>query len=102
MKTLVALAAVLAALSLAAAPVGAESEKGEGGDKVYRAEESTLPLGKHRVTDDKGRSSIIYSTGGPTRTKKEKREQAEKDRERAWNMLESLIIDTRRQTTGSD
>ncbi len=80
------LLAALAGLALAAGQLlAAESTGRPGGDN---------PMGVHRQTDAKGRETIIYSTGDPSPGPTKQR--AEEDRQRSWQMLNNMIIDTRK------
>jgi len=49
---------------------------------------TTLPMGVHRISDEQGKTYVVYTTGGSDETQS----QAEEDRLRAWKMLEGLSI----------
>ncbi len=53
------------------------------------------PMGTHRVQDANGRNNIIHSTGGPSERSKRLREEVKQDKDKAWEMLSHIIIDTR-------
>ena len=76
------------ALSFAQADDPAEETKG------------SVPMGVHRVTDEKGRSWIIYSTGSDE--KADWKARAEEDRKNSWEMLKAIIIDARENTGNSN
>ena len=52
-------------------------------------------MGTRRITDDQGRKYILYSTGGPSEGLKSISESAREDKDKAWEMLSTIIIDTR-------
>ena len=60
-----------------------------------------VPMGTHRVKDEDGRSSIVYSTGGPSESTQKLRKQAEEDRDKSWEMLSHIVIDTRSYQDGA-
>jgi hypothetical protein len=64
------------------------------GSVIMRYNEE-VPMGTHRVKDKDGREVIIYSTGGPSKRSQIIRESAREDRDQAWEMLSTIIIDTR-------
>ena len=93
-------------LGLAGAPAlaqegssGAGQESGRGA--VVMKYDDQVPMGTHRVEDQSGRKYIIYSTGGPSPRSK-MLEEAEKEKvDKSWEMLSTIIIDTR-SGSGSD
>lgn len=64
--------------------------------------DDNVPMGTHRVKDKDGRNQIIYSTGGPSERSKMIRESAKEDKDRAWEMLSTIIIDTRSSQDSPD
>ncbi len=74
------------------------SAQDRGAEKSNLSSETDAPtsMGVHRVTDEAGRTWIIYSTQGSSEEKSKIREQYEEDRRRSWEMLNNIIIDTRR------
>ena len=51
-------------------------------------------MGVRRVEEPNGRSATIYSTG-PSKHPEDCEETEQEKRERAWDMLDNVIIDTR-------
>lgn len=108
--------ALLAATVFTALPAGAEEktapgEQSNSGVKIYsNTDEDRQPMGRRVITDSQGRKSIVYSTGKPRQTAREKREQAQRDKDQAMELMKSIIIDTRQNSevpvytdnTGSD
>lgn len=59
-----------------------------------RLSEAETEIGVSRVEDPDGRSATVYSTGPPKNRDDCEMSEREK-RERAWDMLDNVIIDTR-------
>ena len=59
-----------------------------------RASEGETEMGVSRIEDPEGRSATIYSTG-PPRDRDDCEMSEREKRERAWDMLDNVIIDTR-------
>jgi hypothetical protein len=62
-------------------------------ERLSEAEAET-EIGVSRVVDPDGRSATVYSTGPPRNRDDCEMSEREK-RERAWDMLDNVIIDTR-------
>ena len=62
-----------------------------------RLSEVETEMGVSRVEDPEGRSATVYSTGPPRNRDDWEMSEREK-RERAWDMLDNVIIDTRDST----
>ncbi len=69
--------------------------KSAGRGPVIMKYNEDVPLGTHRFKDESGREYIIYSTGGPSERSRMIRESAREKEDRAWEMLSTIIIDTR-------
>lgn len=59
-----------------------------------RLSEAETEMGVSRIEDPEGRSATVYSTGPPRNRDDCEMSEREK-RERAWDMLDNVIIDTR-------
>ena len=59
-----------------------------------RTSEVETEMGVSRIEDPEGRSATVYSTGPPRNRDDCEMSEREK-RERAWDMLDNVIIDTR-------
>ena len=59
-----------------------------------RLSETETEMGVSRIEDPEGRSATVYSTGPPRNRDDCEMSEREK-RERAWDMLDNVIIDTR-------
>jgi hypothetical protein len=59
-----------------------------------RSSEGETEMGVSRVEDPQGRSATVYSTG-PPRDRDDCEMSEREKRERAWDMLDNVIIDTR-------
>ena len=59
-----------------------------------RLSEGETEMGVSRVEDSEGRSATVFSTG-PSRNPDDCEMSEREKRERAWDMLDNVIIDTR-------
>lgn len=59
-----------------------------------RASEGETEMGVSKIEDPEGRSATVYSTG-PPRDRDDCEMSEREKRERAWDMLDNVIIDTR-------
>ena len=59
-----------------------------------RLSEAETEMGVSRVEDPEGRSATVFSTG-PPRDRDDCEMSEREKRERAWDMLDNVIIDTR-------
>jgi hypothetical protein len=63
-----------------------------------RTSEVETEMGVSRIEDPEGRSATVYSTG-PPRDRDDCEMSEREKRERAWDMLDNVIIDTRDSRT---